>query len=86
MRSQHPQHYAAVPPACEIQARRKSVTDALLKQTPVIGRDRLKRTPPNDRTAHSSYQMPLARGPAPANLESRTGSSPSLADSKQTGD
>lgn len=68
-----------------LKARRKSVTDALLKQTPVIGRDRLKRTPPNDRVGQGSYQMPLARGLAPANLESRTGSSPSLVDSKQTG-
>ncbi len=56
--------------------------DALLQQAPVIGRDRLKRTPPNDAkgAGASAYQMSHARQLVPINLESRNGSSPTLAE------
>lgn len=34
------------PPCCSLQARQRSVKDQLLRQVPVIGRDRLKATNP----------------------------------------
>lgn len=60
-----------------LQARRKSVKDALLQQTPVIGRDRLKRTPTQDSKAAQQQAQTTGhtRQLQPIKLESRNHSS-----------
>ena len=58
------------------QARRKSVKDALLQQTPVIGRDRMKRTPPNEARiggAGKGHQPMRQQLLVPVRLEEREG-------------